>query len=121
MIIQGYMITEHEDVLIPINVCYDGFYLSHLVEGVDVPSQKEVDAFLPAVHFNHAILDPDNPMAVDSLTSGEVLTRYRKGHLEAMAKSLDVIEEVDKKFAKSFGRSYGGAIEEYNATMLTLC
>ncbi len=113
MIIQGYMITEHEDVLIPINVCYDGFYLSHLVEGVDVPSQKEVDAFLPAVHFNHAILDPDNPMAVDSLTSGEVLTRYRKGHLEAMAKSLDVIEEVDKKFAKSFGRSYGGAIEEY--------
>ncbi len=113
MIIQGYMITEHEDVLIPINVCYDGFYLSHLVEGVDVPSQKEVDAFLPPVHFNHAILDPDNPMAVDSLTSGEVLTRYRKGHLEAMVKTLDVIEEVDKKFAKSFGRSYGGAIEEY--------
>jgi pyruvate ferredoxin oxidoreductase alpha subunit/phenylglyoxylate dehydrogenase alpha subunit len=83
------------------------------VEGVDIPSQKEVDSFLPPVHFNHAILDPDNPMAVDSLTSGEVLTRYRKGHLEAMAKALDVIDETDKKFAKAFGRSYGGAIEEY--------
>jgi len=113
MIIQGYMIAEHDDVLIPVNVCYDGFYLSHLVEGVEIPTQKEVDAFLPPVHFNHAVLDPDDPIAVDSLTSGEVLMRYRKTHLEAMEKALDIIEEVDKKFSASFGRSYGGAIETY--------
>jgi len=113
MIIQGYMISEHDDVLIPVNVCYDGFYLSHLVEGVNIPSQEEVDAFLPPVHFNHAILDPANPMSVDSLTSGEVLTRYRKSHLEAMRKALDVIEETDEKFYKVFGRRHGGAIEEY--------
>lgn len=113
MIIQSYMISEDDDVLIPVNVCYDGFYLSHLVEGVDIPTQKEVDAFLPPVHFDHAILDPDFPMAVDSLTSGEVLMRYRKTHLEAMEKALDVIEEVDKNFQAAFGRSYGGAIETY--------
>ena len=113
MIIQGYMISEHDDVLIPVNVCYDGFYLSHLVEGVNIPSQEDVDKFLPSVHFNHAILDPANPMAVDSLTSGEVLTRYRMSHLQSMKKALAVIEEIDSKFYEAFGRKYGGAIEEY--------
>lgn len=34
MIIQGYMIAEHPDVVLPINVCYDGFYSSHLTAGV---------------------------------------------------------------------------------------
>ncbi len=113
MIIQGYLLSEHKDVLMPVNVCYDGFYLSHLVERVDIPEQSKVDAFLPAVSFDHVVLDPLRPMAVDSLTSGEVLMRYRMSHLEAMQKTLDVLEEVDEKFYAAFGRKYGGAIEEY--------
>ena len=47
MVIQGYMIAEDQRVLLPVNVCYDGFYSSHLTEGVDLPDQAEVDAFLP--------------------------------------------------------------------------
>ena len=46
MIIQGYRIAEHQDVRIPVCVCYDGFYSSHLTTGVYMPSQAEVDAFL---------------------------------------------------------------------------
>ena len=38
MIIQGYKISEDKDVLIPMNVCYDGFYLSHLTERVEILS-----------------------------------------------------------------------------------
>ena len=113
MIIQGYMISEHPDVLIPVNVCYDGFYSSHLIEGVDVPSQEEVDAFLPAPTFNHAVLDPRTPMALDPMTPGNILMKYRKSHLDAMNKAIDVIDEIDKKFEKQFGRSYGGCISEY--------
>lgn len=113
MIIQAYLLSEHKDVLIPVNVCYDGFYLSHLVERVEIPEQSKVDAFLPPVSFDHVVLDPLRPMAVDSLTSGEVLMRYRMAHLEAMQKTLDVLEEIDEKFCAAFGRKYGGAIEEY--------
>lgn len=113
MVIQGYKLTEHPDVLIPVNVCYDGFYSSHLTEGVDVPSQKEVDAFLPAPSFKHCVLDPDKPFALDPLTPGPLLMKYRKGHLDAMERALDVLEEIDKEFGKAFGRSYGGAISEY--------
>ncbi len=98
MIIQGYKIAEHPDVLLPVNVCYDGFYLSHLTERVEIPHQPAVDDFLGVYHADHVSLDPDTPMAVDPLTSGEILWRYRKGHLDAMQKALQVIEQTDDAF-----------------------
>lgn len=113
MVIQGYKLAEHPDVLIPVNVCYDGFYSSHLTEGVDVPDQKEVDEFLPVPSFAHCVLDPEKPFALDPLTPGPLLMKYRKSHLDAMEKALDVIEEIDKEFGDKFGRYYGGAISEY--------
>lgn len=113
MVIQGYKLAEHPDVLIPVNVCYDGFYSSHLTEGVDVPEQKEVDEFLPAPSFSHCVLDPKTPFALDPLTAGPLLMKYRKNHLDAMERALEVIEEIDKEFGDKFGRYYGGAIAEY--------
>ena len=112
MIIQAYMITEDERVQIPVNVCYDGFYSSHLMEGVEVPEQSEVDAFLPTFS-GEAKLDPRFPQALDPLTPGALMMRYRCDHLEAMNAALGVIDEVDQKFATAFGRSYGGVVEEY--------
>lgn len=113
MMIQGYKIAEDHRVLLPVNICYDGFYLSHLTERVEIPSQEKVDTFLPTYYSKHVILDPKNPMAVDPLTPGNILMKYRKSHLKAMQKAFEVLEEVDKEFEKEFGRSYGGQIEEY--------
>lgn len=112
MVIQGYRIAENHNVLLPINVCYDGFYSSHLTEGVDLPEQEEVDKFLPT-RDPHIVFGPDTPFALDPLTAGPYLMKYRKSHLDAMECALDVIEKVDKEFSEAFGRSYGGAIEEY--------
>lgn len=113
MVVQGYRLSEHKDVLIPVNVCYDGFYLSHMTGGVDIPEQKAVDAFLPPISTDHVTLDPERPMAVDPLTPGNILMKYRKDHLESMKRALDVIDEIDREFGEAFGRSYGGAVEEY--------
>ena len=114
MIIQGYMIAEHPEVSIPVNVCYDGFYSSHLTSGVDMPTQEEVDAFLPPHELNcPALLDPAAPLALDPMTPGELLMRYRENHLAAMQRALEVIDETDAKFAAAFGRSYGGVLSEY--------
>lgn len=113
MIIQGYRLTEDPEILIPVNVCYDGFYLSHLVEGVEVPAQEQVDAFLPPVSFNHAVLDPSNPFALDPLTAGPILMQYRKSHLEAMGRVQEKLEQTDAEFARLLGRSHGGAVEAY--------
>lgn len=113
MIIQGYKISEDKDVLIPMNVCYDGFYLSHLTERVEIPSQEEVDGFLSRYKCEHVAYDPQNPMAVDPLTPGEILINYRENHLQSMQKAKDVIEKVDREFKEKFGRSYGGLIDTY--------
>ena len=112
MILQGYMLAEDSRVLIPVNVCYDGFYSSHLVERVELPSQADADAFLPPYSLP-AKLDPRTPQALDPMTPGELLMKYRRGHLESMKAALAVIDEVDAKFAAAFGRSYGGCIDTY--------
>jgi len=112
MIIQGYKIAENEEVLIPVNICYDGFYLSHLVEPIEIPSVEEVNNFLPP-YEPYAILDPEQPMVIDPLTPGDILYKYRRNHLNSMNRALEVIDEIDQKFSLKFGRSYGGTIEEY--------
>lgn len=113
MIIQGYRIAENEEVLLPINVCYDGFYLSHMTERVEVPDQKTVDDFVRKFELKHLAFDPKNPMSVDPLTSGALVMKFRESHLNAMQNTLRVIEEIDKDFEKQFGRSYGGVIDTY--------
>jgi len=113
MIIQGYKITENKDVLIPLNVCYDGFFLSHLYEGVEIPEQDKVDSFLGSYDGSHCLLDPEEPLAVDPLTPGPLLMKYRENHLQGMQNAKKVIQKVDKQFKEIFGREYGGMVERY--------
>jgi phenylglyoxylate dehydrogenase alpha subunit len=113
MVIQGYRIAENPNVLIPVNVCYDGFYLSHLYERVELPDQDSVSKFVKTFKLDHLALDPRNPMSVDPMTSGPLVMKFRESHLKAMQHAIEVINEVDKEFAKEFGRSYGGVIDTY--------
>jgi len=113
MIIQGYKIAENHDVLLPVNVCYDGFYLSHLDERVEIPDQDMVTDFVKVFNLSHLSFDPKYPMAVDPMTSGPRAMKYRESHLNAMQNALKVIDDVDDEFEKTFGRSYGGVIDTY--------
>lgn len=113
MIIQGYRIAENNDVLLPVNVCYDGFYLSHLDERVEVPDQDAVTDFVKTFELSHLILDPRQPMAIDPMTSGPRAMKYRRSHLSAMQSALKTIDDVDRAFAQAFGRAYGGLIDTY--------
>jgi len=113
MVVQAFKIAEDKRILLPINVCFDGFYLSHMTERVMVPEQEKVDGFLGEYHPDHIILDPRRPMAVDPLTNGGLLMEYRYKHMKAQQAALQVMDEVDKAYGKLFGRTYGGAIEEY--------
>lgn len=113
-IIQGYKISEHRDVLIPINVAYDGFYLSHQTSRVEIPEQVDVDTFLPPYTYP-PLLDVDHPQVVDPNTTGNLMMEYRRDHLQSMKNALKVIQDVHDEFAETFGRSYGGLIELYRA------
>lgn len=112
-VIQAFKIAEDKRVLLPINICYDGFYLSHMSERVEIPEKELVDKFLPPYKPEHIKLDPEIPMAVDPLTNGYLLTEYRFKHMDSQKNALKVIEEVEKEYEQLFGRGYGGLLEEY--------
>ncbi|WP_338669687.1 hypothetical protein [Pseudodesulfovibrio methanolicus] len=111
-IIQGYMIAEHPDVMIPVHVCYDGFYLSHQSAVVNMPDQAQVDTFLPAPNVRQ-MLDVNEPRMVDGNTPGDLMMEYREDHLWSMKRALDVVEEANDRFAEIFGRNYGGLLDTY--------
>ncbi|MDY6147161.1 hypothetical protein ACQRBK_06590 [Peptoniphilaceae bacterium SGI.137] len=113
LLIQAYRIAEHKNVLLPINVCYDGFYLSHLSERVELLDKEEVQNFVGKFELKHLHFDPENVMSVDPLTSGPRLIKFRESHLKAMQDAIPVIENIDKEFGEKFGRSYGGMVEQY--------
>lgn len=119
-VIMAYRIAENRDVMLPVNVCHDGNYLSYGVEKAEVPDQEDVDAFLGEKNTNwHVALDPDKPMGVDPLTGGaggvgpSRFVRYRKGLCKGMQNALRVIPEVHREWSEKFGRSYAPLVEEY--------
>jgi phenylglyoxylate dehydrogenase alpha subunit len=118
--VMAYKIAEHHDVMLPINVCHDGNYLSFGVTRVEVPDQQEVDDFLGPPNVNwHIALDPLRPMGVDPLTGGaggvgpRTFVRYRKGQVRGMQNALRVIREVHATWGERFGRYHAPLVEEY--------
>ncbi|MFC1993912.1 phenylglyoxylate dehydrogenase [Chloroflexota bacterium] len=111
-IIMAYKLAEDPDILLPVNICYDGYYLSHATELVNIPLQEDVDNFLgprkerltvkPDVHMYFGTADPTLRFA-----------EYRYKHIAALERSKGKIEDIDCEFQHSFGRSYGGLIERY--------
>ena len=112
MVIQGYRLSESEGVCIPINICYDGFYLSHQTQRVEVPGADEVNAFLPPYSYPQ-LLDVDAPVVVDPNTTGRLMMEYREDHVAGMAKALDTLENINTEFAAQFGRDWGGGVDTY--------
>jgi phenylglyoxylate dehydrogenase alpha subunit len=112
-IIMAYRLAEDPDILVPVNICYDGHYLSHFSARVEVPDQAAVTAFLPPKNLRECRLDPAKPMMQAPFLGGKLFTEYRYKHCEALQKALAKIDKIDADFQTSFGRSYGGLIEEY--------
>lgn len=118
--VMAYKIAEHRDVMLPVNVCHDGNYLSFGVTRVEIPDQQEVDDFVgpPAVNW-HIALDPSRPMGVDPLTGGSssggarTFVRYRRSQCRGMQNALRVISEVHTGWGERFGRYHAPLVEEY--------
>jgi len=119
-VIQAYKIAE--TVYVPVMVCYDGYILSHTEMPVDVPSQGEVDRFLPR-YSPHTTLDPANPRNYNLVTlanprvnaegvlcHGYMELRYLLQ--EALQNSRETISKVSREFSELFGRGYASMFWE---------
>ena len=100
-----------ETVLLPVMILSDGFYLSHFVEPVALPSQKQVDRFLPTRKTRYR-LNPKDPHTFGGGVSGLVFARLKKGMQESMEKAKVVFRTLVEEFESVFGRTYA-PVEPY--------
>ena len=101
-----------EELSVPVMVCMDGFVLTHAVEPLELPSQEQVDAFLPP-YTPRQVLDPDEPVTIGAMVGPEAFTEVRYlAHAKQM-QALDLVPELAAEFAASFGRPSGGLLRRY--------
>ncbi len=110
---QAFKISE--DTCIPVMVCMDGFYLTHLVEQIDVPDKEMVQKYLPKAK-KRDVLDTENPLTIGMYA----LPKYYQGfridlHRDVIAAKENVKAEMEA-WGEISGRRYGNGLwEEYKA------
>src|SRR5947209_14978656 len=62
--IQAFKLAE--ELSCPVMVCVDGFILTHAFERFNLPSQEEVDAYLPP-YDPVQVLDPEEPVSIGAM------------------------------------------------------
>lgn len=106
-VVQAYRVAEDARVHLPVVVAYDGFWTSHVLQPLDVPTdEEEVLKFAPITR-NWVKLDVDNPAQLGAVGTPEWYWEIRWQAVEALRSSIKVVEEVDVEYGKRFGRAYG--------------
>jgi pyruvate ferredoxin oxidoreductase alpha subunit len=134
-IIQAFRIAEHPDILLPVMVGLDGFFLSHTLENVRILPDETVKGFLGNRKFplvrNHEgklvpfRLAPENPITIGPLDLYDYYFEHKRQQEEAMRRASEIIKQVHGEYANVGGRQYGdGLIETYHledAEIATIC
>ena len=105
--IQAFRLAE--DLSLPVMVNMDGFVLTHATERIDVPTQEQVDAFLPPFEPRQ-VLDPADPVTIGALVGPEAFTEVRFLAHAKQLQAIGRIREVADEFAQAFGRRSGGLV-----------
>jgi pyruvate ferredoxin oxidoreductase alpha subunit len=112
MHIQAFRLAE--ELSLPVMVCMDGFVLTHAYERVDMPSQEQVDAFLPPFEPRQ-VLDPSDPVTMGAMVGPEAFMEVKYlAHVKQM-QALDLLPVIADDFESAFGRRSGGLVRGYRA------
>jgi pyruvate ferredoxin oxidoreductase alpha subunit len=110
--IQAFRLAE--ELSMPVMVCVDGFILTHAVERVDIPTQEDVDAFLPP-YEPVQVLDPREPISIGAMVGPEAFTEVRFLQHYKQNLALRLLPEFAAGFKGRFGRESGGLLRTYRA------
>ena len=108
--IQAFRLAE--ELSMPVMVCMDGFILTHAVERVDMPTQAQVDAFLPR-YEPRQVLDPAEPVSIGAMVGPEAFMEVRYIAHAKQLMALERIPELAAEFTECFGRTTGGLVRSY--------
>jgi pyruvate ferredoxin oxidoreductase alpha subunit len=101
-----------EAVSVPVMVCMDGFVLTHAVEAVDVPTQAQVDAYLPPF-TPRQVLDPAHPVTIGAMVGPEAFTEVRYLAHTTQLRALELLPRLGAELAETLGRSCRPLIDPY--------
>jgi len=108
--IQAFKIAE--ELSMPVMVCMDGFILTHAYERVDMPTQEQVDAFLPP-YEPRQVLDVNEPVSIGAMVGPEAFMEVRYLAHAKQTMALERIPEIAAEFKARFGRDSGGLVRSY--------
>jgi pyruvate ferredoxin oxidoreductase alpha subunit len=108
--IQAFKIAE--ELSMPVMVCMDGFILTHAYERVDMPSQADVDAFLPP-YEPRQVLDVKEPVSIGAMVGPEAFMEVRYLAHAKQTMALERIPQIAAEFKSRFGRDSGGLVRTY--------
>jgi pyruvate ferredoxin oxidoreductase alpha subunit len=108
--IQAFKLAE--ELSMPVMVCMDGFILTHAYERVDMPTQAQVDAYLPP-YEPRQVLDPNEPVSIGAMVGPEAFMEVRYlAHAKQM-QALERIPQLAAEFGSVFARDSGGLLRTY--------
>jgi pyruvate ferredoxin oxidoreductase alpha subunit len=110
--IQAFRLAE--ELSMPAMVCVDGFILTHAVERIDIPSQADVDAFVPP-YEPVQVLDPADPISIGAMVGPDAFTEVRFLQHYKQNLALRLLPELAAEFSQRFGRDSGGLLRAYRA------
>jgi len=108
--IQAFRLAE--ELSMPVMVCMDGFILTHAYERVDMPSQADVDAFLPP-YEPRQVLDVKEPVSIGAMVGPEAFMEVRYLAHAKQTMALERIPHIAAEFKARFGRDSGGLVRSY--------
>lgn len=100
-----------EQVLLPVMVMHEAFYVSHSLEAIDIASQDQVDRYLPPFDPPHR-LDPQIGESWGNTVSQSMFHNHRRDMGDAMNGVVAVAKQADMELQALVGRGYG-IIEQY--------
>jgi len=111
-VLVAFRVAEHPEILLPAMVAEDGFYLTHTVEPVDVPTQEQADRFLPP-RKTSGLLTPGVAGRYGSYIGPDLHMEFRAKVAEAMARVPRIFAMAEEEYRRITKRDHGGPMPLY--------
>jgi pyruvate/2-oxoacid:ferredoxin oxidoreductase alpha subunit len=109
----AFRLAEDRRILLPALVCQEAFVLSHTIARTEIPTQEQVDRFLPPLDLPGRL--GVEARIVGGLTAPHTTEVHRSQHHEAMGRFWEVYREVQDEFEAVFGRRPADPVVPYRA------
>ena len=109
----AFRLAEDHRILLPVLVCMDAFIVSHTQMETELPTQEQVDAYLPPLELPHR-MRTEAPTTLGGLVWPAATVSLRKEIHEAFQRVPTVLQECRTAFREVFGRDPADVVETFH-------